>query len=84
MPGVKRVAEALLLEGADDLVDTVWNPPLGREAELAADLLEADLVVARVLVALDEADLAAVQLALDLLDEERFGDPWSARWRNIP
>src|SRR5439155_22094626 len=67
---VEGVRQRAALERGDDLGDPLRDRQRRLEAELAADLLEADLVVARVLVAVHEADLAAVgQLLADRLDE---------------
>src|SRR5581483_2356723 len=66
---VVRVAEAPLIERLDDLGDPVGDRHQRLEAELGLDLVEADLVVARVLVLLDVADLALVGLLADLFDD---------------
>src|SRR3954470_15539097 len=61
LPGVER---------GDDLGDPVGDRHLRLEAQDVVDLVERDLVVARILLALDEAHLAAVgQLGADRLDE---------------
>ena len=49
--------------------DAVGDRHRGLVAEPLADLVEGDLVVARVLVAVDVGDLAAVASAADHLDE---------------
>ena len=56
---VEGVAEGLVVEALGDLTDAVGHPHLRFEAEPVLDLGEGDLVVARILVAVDEADVAA-------------------------
>src|SRR6266511_3949537 len=67
--GLEGVAEAVGLEGLDDLVDPVRYPVPGLEAEHGADLLERHLVVAGVLVAMDEMHVAVAETLLDEPDE---------------
>ena len=66
---VERIPEAPRVERGDDLGDAVRHRHQRLEAELGADLVEAHLVVARVLVAVHIGDLAAVDLLADLLHE---------------
>src|SRR3954462_2715964 len=63
------VREAVLVEALHDLGDPVRHAAGDLIPEHPVDLGEVDLVVARVLLALDEADLAALGLLADLLDE---------------
>src|SRR3954451_13785815 len=68
--GGEGIGELPGLEGGDDLGDPIGDGILRLEAQDLPNLVERDLVVARVLVAADVADLAAArQLGLDLLDE---------------
>src|SRR4051812_35855830 len=69
IPRPPRVWPAPLFERLRDLGDAVRHRETGPELQDVADLVEGDLVVARVLVALDEADLPAAHLPLDLLDQ---------------
>src|SRR5271168_4015020 len=66
---VEGIAERSLLERRDDLADAVGYGHERLEAELRADLLEADLVVAGVLLAMHIGDPAALQLLFDLVHE---------------
>src|SRR5436190_6398810 len=66
---VKGIREGTGAERVCDLLDAVGNSHRGLEAEHLADLVEADLVVARVLVPVDEVHLAGVEPLLDLLDD---------------
>src|SRR5215217_6830553 len=64
-----RVRPAVLVEGLHDLRDAVRDRVLGLETEDLADLVERDLVVTWIFVALHVRDVAALDLPLDLLDE---------------
>src|SRR4051794_20150078 len=68
--GVEGIGELPGLERGDDLGDPIGDGLLRLEAQDLPNLVERDLVVARVLVAADVVDLSAArQLGLDLLDE---------------
>src|SRR5881394_37146 len=67
--GGERVAEVTLVEATGNLANPVWHLHRQLETEPLADLLEGDLVVARILVAVDEADFAAGDDARDDLDQ---------------
>src|SRR3954462_636542 len=70
VPGVEGVGQRARVECGDDLGDAVGDGHVGLEAEDLADLVEGHLVVARVLAAVHEDDLAAVgQPLADQLDE---------------
>src|SRR6476619_1753447 len=69
MASVERVAEALVVEGGDDLVHAVGDRHRGLEAENAGHLVERDLVVARVLVAMHERDRPAIDPPADDVHE---------------
>ncbi len=66
---VEGIAELAGVERGDDLGDAVGHGHQRLEAELGADLVEADLVVAGVLVAVHVGDRAAVELLADLRHE---------------
>src|SRR6185437_2524670 len=63
---------AVLVELLEQLRDARGDGHLRLEPEHVADLVEAHLVVAGVLVALDVGDLALVGELADLLDEVKF------------
>src|SRR5512133_2407156 len=65
MATVERVAKAPLVEGGDDLTHAVRDRHRGLEAEDAGHLVERDLVVARILVAMHERDRPAIDPAAD-------------------
>src|SRR2546423_10600934 len=70
VPGVEGVGQRARVECGDDLGDAVGDGHVGLEAEDLADLVEGHLVVARVLAAAHEDDLAAAGQSLaDQLDE---------------
>src|SRR5215472_17168851 len=66
---IERVPKSILLQRVQHLGDPVRDDHLRLEAQRRADLVEAHLVVARVLVTAHVLDLAPVGLPADLLDE---------------
>src|SRR5581483_5452153 len=65
--GVEGVAEQAAVERARNLRDAVGHRHARLEAEAGANAIEADLVVAGILVAVDEHRAAAPDAALDVL-----------------
>src|ERR1700759_3039779 len=66
---IERVSESILLQRIEHLGDPVRHDHPRLEAQRGADLVEADLVVARVLVAANVLDLAPLGLLADLLHQ---------------
>ena len=67
--GRERITELPGVERRDHLADTVRDGHQSLEAETRLDLVEAHLIVARILVAADVRHATAIGLAVDLLDE---------------
>src|SRR5947209_5387204 len=69
---IERVAEHPAVECREHLRDAGWDRHFGLKSEFAADALEADLVISRVLVPVDKGDLATGRMFANLFNDVEF------------